>query len=57
MGRSNFSFDKRRRELDKKKKQEAKREVRAERKATGEPSDVPVVRIDEWGNAVEDDGK
>jgi len=53
MARSNFSFEKRRRELDKKKKKEAKREARAERKASGEPSGVPVVEIDEWGNPVE----
>lgn len=55
MARSNFSFDKRRRELEKKKKKEAKREVRAERKASDEPAVVPVVEIDEWGNAVEVD--
>jgi len=53
MARSNFSFDKRRRELEKKKKKEAKREIRAERKASGEPSIVPVMELDEWGNPVE----
>lgn len=53
MARSNFSFDKRRRELEKKKKKEAKREARAERKASGEPTAVPVVELDEWGNPVE----
>lgn len=57
LARSNFSFEKRRKELEKKKKKEAKREVRAERKAEGKPGTVPVVRVDEWGNVVEVEGE
>jgi S-adenosylmethionine hydrolase len=56
VARSNFSFDKRRKELEKMKKKEAKRQAKAERKAAVEAGEVvpePVVVIDEYGNAVE----
>ena len=56
MARSNFSFEKRRKELEKKKKKEAKRQAKADRKAAiaaGEEVPEPVVVIDEFGNAVE----
>lgn len=56
MARSHFSFEKRRRELEKKKKKEAKRLAKAERKAArdaGEEIPEPVVVIDEFGNVVE----
>jgi S-adenosylmethionine hydrolase len=56
MARSNFSFEKRRKELEKKKKKEAKRLAKAERKAAieaGEEVPEPVIVIDEFGNAVE----
>ncbi len=56
MARSNFSFEKRRRELEKKKKKEAKRLAKAERKAAiaaGEVVPEPVISIDEFGNVVE----
>lgn len=56
MARSHFSFEKRRKELEKKKKKEAKRLAKAERKAArdaGEEIPEPVVVIDEFGNVVE----
>ena len=56
MARSHFSFEKRRKELDKKKKKEAKAQAKAERKAAEEAGVVfaePVVMIDEFGNVVE----
>ncbi len=56
MARSNFSFEKRRRELEKKKKKEAKRLAKAERKAAiaaGEVVPEPIISIDEFGNVVE----
>ena len=56
MARNHFSFEKRRKELDKKKKKEAKRLAKAERKAAieaGEEVLEPVIVIDEFGNAVE----
>ena len=56
MARNHFSFEKRRKELDKKKKKEAKRLAKAERKAAieaGEEVPEPVIVIDEYGNAVE----
>ena len=52
MARSNFSFDKRRKELEKKKKKEAKALAKAERKAAleaGDPLPEPVIIIDEFG--------
>ena len=54
--RSHFSFEKRRKELEKKKKKEAKRQARAERKAAkkaGEEIVDPEVKVDEFGNVVE----
>lgn len=56
MARSHFSYEKRRKELEKKKKKEAKRQAKADRKAAeaaGEEIPEPVVEIDEFGNAVE----
>ena len=56
MARSHFSFEKRRKELEKKKKKEAKRQAKADRKAAEEAGDAipePVIVIDEYGNAVE----
>lgn len=56
MARSHFSFEKRRKELEKKKKKEAKKAAKAERKAAieaGEEVIEPVVTIDEFGNVVE----
>ncbi len=56
MARSHFSFEKRRKELDKKKKKEAKRQAKADRKAAieaGEKVIEPVVTIDEFGNVTE----
>ncbi len=56
MAKNHFSFEKRRKELDKKKKKEAKRLAKAERKAAieaGEEVAEPVIVIDEFGNAVE----
>ncbi len=56
MARNHFSFEKRRKELDKKKKKDAKRLAKAERKAAieaGEEVPEPVIVIDEFGNAVE----
>ena len=56
MARNHFSFEKRRKELDKKKKKDAKRLAKAERKAAleaGEEIPEPVIVIDEFGNAVE----
>jgi len=56
LARSHFSFEKRRKELDKQKKKEAKRAARAERKAAieaGEEVPVPIITIDEFGNVTE----
>ena len=56
MARSHFSFEKRRKELDKRKKKEAKLAAKAEKKALREAGveiPEPVVVIDEFGNAVE----
>jgi len=56
LARSHFSYEKRRKELEKKKKKEAKKLARAERKAAieaGEEIPEPVIVIDEFGNAVE----
>lgn len=56
MARSNFSFEKRRKELDKKKKKESKLQAKAERKAAiaaGEIPAEPIISIDEDGNVVE----
>ncbi len=56
MARSHFSFEKRRKELEKKKKKEAKRQAKADRKAAleaGEEIPEPVIVIDEFGNAME----
>ena len=52
VAKSRFSFEKRRKELDRKKKKDAKREARAERKAEDGAGGVPVVELDEWGNPV-----
>ena len=55
MARSHYSFEKRRKELEKMKKKEAKRQARAERKAAqaaGEAAPEPVVTFDEFGNVV-----
>ncbi len=56
MARSNFSFEKRRKELEKMKKKEAKRLAKAERKAAIEAGEVvvePEIKVDEFGNVVE----
>ncbi len=56
MARSHFSYEKRRKELEKKKKKEAKRAAKADRKAAreaGEEIPEPVIIIDEFGNAIE----
>jgi S-adenosylmethionine hydrolase len=56
LARSHFSYEKRRKELEKKKKKEAKKLAKAERKAAleaGEDIPEPVIVIDEFGNAVE----
>jgi len=56
LARSHFSFEKRRKELEKKKKKDAKRLAKAERKAAEEAGELipePVVTIDEFGNVVE----
>ncbi len=56
MARSHFSYEKRRKELDKKKKKEAKRLAKAERKAAreaGEAPPEPTITLDEFGNVVE----
>ena len=57
MARSQFSFEKRRKELEKKKKKEAKRQAKADRKAAIEAGELevaePVISIDEFGNVVE----
>ena len=56
MARSHFSYEKRRKELEKKKKKEAKRLAKAERKAAqeaGEEVPEPVIQVDEFGNVVE----
>jgi len=56
LAKNHFSFEKRRKELEKKKKKEAKRLAKAERKAAieaGEEVAEPVIVIDEFGNAVE----
>ncbi len=56
MARSHFSFEKRRKELEKKKKKEAKRQAKVDRKAAieaGEEPPEPVVTVDEFGNVTE----
>jgi len=57
MARSQFSFEKRRKELEKKKKKEAKRQAKLDRKAAIEAGEIevvePVITIDEFGNVVE----
>ena len=56
MARSNFSYEKRRKELEKKKKKEAKRLAKAERKAAiaaGEEVPEPIITVDEFGNVTE----
>ena len=56
MARSHFSFEKRRKELDKIKKKETKKAEKADRKAAieaGEEIPEPIIVIDEFGNAVE----
>ena len=56
LARSHFSFEKRRKELEKQKKKEAKRLAKAERKAAidaGEEIPEPIVKFDEFGNVVE----
>ena len=56
MARSHFSFEKRRKELDKQKKKEAKRLAKAERKAAieaGEAPPEPIIKYDEFGNVTE----
>jgi hypothetical protein len=56
LARSHFSYEKRRKELEKKKKKEAKRLAKAERKAAaaaGEEIPEPVITVDEFGNVVE----
>ena len=55
MARSHYSFEKRRKELEKKKKKEAKQQAKAERKAAIEAGEIPepVVMVDEFGNVVE----
>lgn len=53
MARSNFSFEKRRKEVEKKKKRAAKREARTERKANGGEGGAPIAELDEWGNVIE----
>lgn len=56
MARSHFSYEKRRKELEKKKKKEAKRLAKAERKAAqeaGEEVPEPEIKVDEFGNVVE----
>jgi len=58
LARSNFSFEKRRKELEKQKKKEAKRVAKAERKAAIEAGELPPdpeTVFDEFGNAVEVD--
>lgn len=56
MAKSHFSFEKRRKELEKKKKKDAKLQAKAERKAAIEAGEIPaepVITIDEFGNVVE----
>ncbi len=56
MARSHFSFEKRRKELEKKKKKEAKRLAKADRKAAieaGEEPLEPIITVDEFGNVTE----
>ncbi|MBE0565915.1 MAG: hypothetical protein IH621_08170 [Krumholzibacteria bacterium] len=56
MAKSHFSYEKRRKELEKQKKKEAKREAKAARKAAIEAGEIPaepVVMVDEFGNVVE----
>lgn len=56
MARSNFSYEKRRKELEKKKKKEAKRLAKAERKAAiaaGEEVVEPIITVDKFGNVTE----
>ena len=58
LARSNFSFEKRRKELEKKKKKEAKRQAKAERKAAIEAGELPPdpeATFDEFGNVIEDE--
>ncbi len=52
MAKSRFSFEKRQKELDRKKKKNAKREARAVRKAEDGPAGIPIVELDEWGNPI-----
>jgi len=55
LGRSNTTYEKRRRELEKKKKREAKQLARAERKEAKEAragAPEPVIALDEFGNVV-----
>ena len=55
MARSHFSYEKRRKELEKQKKKEAKRLAKAERKAAiaaGEAPPEPEVKFDKFGNAI-----
>ncbi len=57
MARSQFSFEKRRKELEKKKKKEAKRQAKADRKAAIAAGEIevaePIISVDEFGNVVE----
>jgi len=56
LARSHYSFEKRRKELEKKKKKDAKRQAKVDRKAAEEAGEVipePEVKIDEFGNVVE----
>lgn len=56
MARSPYSFEKRRKELEKQKKKDAKKQARTDRKAAiaaGEEVIEPTVTIDEFGNVVE----
>jgi hypothetical protein len=58
LARSHFSFEKRRKELEKQKKKEAKRLAKAERKAAieaGEAPPEPEVQFDEFGQVIEAD--
>lgn len=56
VARSHFSYEKRRKELDKKKKKEAKRQERLERKAlkSDDPDagGPPISGLDEYGNPI-----
>lgn len=64
MARNHFTFEKRRRELEKKKKKEAKRQARQDKKAElgeGEEADVvvekgpPIAQVDQFGIPIEPD--